>query len=108
MFDLLGEVNREQDSDYSEAAGLCFTTERIARFGPEVVSCGGSDVQRMFRVVSIRRKKTDLYDNNLDGVFETSFRTPPVTPENSDQVVDPDRPALVEINRIIENNVFLG
>jgi hypothetical protein len=34
---------------------------------------------------------TDLFDNNLDGVFETSFRSPPVTPDNSDQVVDPDR-----------------
>ena len=85
---------------------------------------------------------TDLFDNNLDGVFETSFRSPPVTPDNSDQVVDPDRhmpfideyilgyrrqlpgqmsvdvsyvhrdyrdrPAGVEINRIIENNVFRG
>jgi carboxypeptidase family protein/TonB-dependent receptor-like protein len=34
---------------------------------------------------------TDFFDNNLDGVFETSLRSPPVTPENSDQVVDPDR-----------------
>lgn len=75
-------------------------------------------------------------------MFETSFRSPPVTPDNSDQVVDSDRhlafidehilgyrrqlpgqmsvdvsyvhrdyrdrPAGVEINRIIENNVFRG
>jgi hypothetical protein len=34
---------------------------------------------------------TDFYDNNLDGVFETVLRSPPVTPENSNQRVDPDR-----------------
>ncbi len=34
---------------------------------------------------------TDYYDNNLDGVFETVLRTPPVTPQNSNQVVDPNR-----------------
>ena len=85
---------------------------------------------------------TDFYDNNLDGVFELALTSPPVTPENSDQVVDPDRhmpyvnewivgyrrqlpgqvsvdvsyvhrdymdrPAEVEINRIIEDNVFKG
>jgi TonB-dependent receptor-like protein len=86
--------------------------------------------------------QTDYYDNNLDGIFETVLRTPPVTPENSDQVVDPDRhqpfideaivgyrrqlarqvsvdvsfvrryykdrPARVEINRIIDGVVFKG
>ncbi|MBI1872270.1 MAG: TonB-dependent receptor [Acidobacteria bacterium] len=86
--------------------------------------------------------QTDYYDNDLDGVFETVFRTPPVTPENSDQVVDPkrhmdfideaivgyrrqlprqvsvdisfvrryykDRPARVEINRIIDGVTFKG
>jgi hypothetical protein len=34
---------------------------------------------------------TDFYDNDLDGVFETALRSPPVTPENSNQRVDPDR-----------------
>ena len=34
---------------------------------------------------------TDYYDNNLDGVLETSFRTPPSTSAASNQVVDPDR-----------------
>jgi hypothetical protein len=86
--------------------------------------------------------QTDYYDNNLDGVFETVLRTPPVTPENSNQVVDPkrhqpfidewifgyrrqlpgqvsvdvsfvhrdykDRPARVEINRIIDGVTFKG
>jgi Carboxypeptidase regulatory-like domain/TonB dependent receptor-like, beta-barrel len=85
---------------------------------------------------------TDFFDNNLDGVFETSFPSPPVTPANSDQVVDPDyhmpfvdewivgyrrqlpgqvsvdasfvhrdyrdRPARVEMNRIIDGVVFKG
>jgi len=85
---------------------------------------------------------TDFYDNNLDGVFELAFRSPPVTPENSDQVVDPDRhmpfvdewilgyrrqlpgqvsvdvsfvhrdykerPAQVELNRIIDGVTFRG
>ena len=34
---------------------------------------------------------TDFFDNDLDGVFEAAFPSPPVTPENSDRVVDPDR-----------------
>jgi len=34
---------------------------------------------------------TDYYDNSLTGTFSTVFRTPPVTPQNSNQVVDPNR-----------------
>ena len=85
---------------------------------------------------------TDFYDNNLDGVFETTLRNPPVTLASSNQRVDPgrhqpfvdewilgyrrqlpgqmsvdvsfvhrdyrDRPAQVEINRIIDGTVFKG
>jgi hypothetical protein len=85
---------------------------------------------------------TDYYDSNLDGVLETVLRSPPITPENSNQRVDPDRhqpfidewiggyrrqwphqismdvsairrtyndrPAVVEINRLIDGVTFVG
>ncbi len=85
---------------------------------------------------------TDYYDNNLDGIFETVIRNPPITPQNSDRRVDPkrhqpfidewtlgyrrqlpgqvtadasvirryykSRPALVEINRIVDGVTFKG
>jgi hypothetical protein len=35
--------------------------------------------------------RRELYDVNLDGVFETEFRTPSSTALNRDRVVDPDR-----------------
>lgn len=34
---------------------------------------------------------TDFYDNNLDGVYESVFRTPPSTTAASNQIVDPKR-----------------
>src|SRR5262249_32527099 len=85
---------------------------------------------------------TDYYDANLDGIFETALRSPPVTPDRSNFRVDPtrhqpwveewiagyrrqwpgqimmdasvvrrayrDRPAAVEINRLIDGVTFLG
>jgi hypothetical protein len=34
---------------------------------------------------------TEYYDNDLDGVFETALRSPPLTPEQSNLRVDPKR-----------------
>jgi len=84
----------------------------------------------------------DLYDNDLDGTFETTFVTPGGSAQSTDRVLDDarnqphtnewlvgyrqqlpgqvtvdasvvrrefrDRTALVEINGVYENNVFVG